>query len=111
MASGLLSGKMTKERVDNLPSDDWRNNNEEFKQPQLSKNLALAEILKKIGTSHNCTAGAVAIAWTLLKPAVTGAIVGLRKVDQVESVIRAGEIKLTNDDIETIEDFFNTHSG
>ena len=109
MAAGLLSGKMTRERVENLPADDWRNKNDDFKEPLLSKNLAFVEILKKIGTRHNCTAGAVAIAWTLQNPAVTGAIVGLRRVDQVESAIKAGVTKLTNEDLETIEEFFNTH--
>lgn len=111
MVSGLLSGKMTRERVENLPADDWRRKNAEFKEPQLSKNLDLSDVLKKIGNNHNCTAGAVAIAWTLLKPAVTAAIVGLRRVDQVESAIKAGEIKLTSTDLETIEYFFNSYNN
>lgn len=107
MAAGLLSGKMTRERVDNLPSDDWRNNNNEFKEPALSKNLSLVEILKEIGNEHSCTAGEVAIAWTLLNPAVTGAIVGMRRPDQVEGVIKSGEIELTKENVKTLEDFVN----
>lgn len=103
MAAGLLSGKMTRERVENLPSDDWRNNNDDFKEPQLSKNLARVEVLKEIGNEHSCTAGEVAIAWTLLNPAITGAIVGMRRPDQVEGVRRAAEIKLTNENIKTLE--------
>jgi aryl-alcohol dehydrogenase-like predicted oxidoreductase len=106
MAAGLLSGKMTRERVDNLPSDDWRNNNNDFKEPALSKNLSLVEILKEIGNEHSFTAGEVAIAWTLLNPAVTGAIVGMRRPDQVEGVIKSGEIELTNENVKTLEDFF-----
>ena len=105
MASGLLSGKMTRIRVENLPADDWRRKSKYFKEPRLSRNFALVEILKEIGIKHNCTAGAVAIAWTLSNPAISGAIVGLRKPAQVESVVKAVEIKLTSEDIRVIEDF------
>jgi aryl-alcohol dehydrogenase-like predicted oxidoreductase len=105
MASGLLSGKMTRERIANLDETDWRRRGGEFKEPRLSRNLALVEILKEIGAHHGATAGEVAIAWTLLNPAVTGAIVGLRRPDQVDGVIRAGELKLSAEDIQRIEDF------
>jgi len=105
MASGLLSGKMTRERVENLPADDWRRKNKYFKEPQLSRNLALVEILNKIGIPYKCTAGAVAIAWTLHNTAITAAIVGLRRPDQIESVIKAVEIELTREDIRVIEEY------
>lgn len=105
MASGLLSGKMTRERIANLDEDDWRRRGGEFQEPRLTRNLALVEILKEIGTRHGATAGEVAIAWTLLHPAVTGAIVGLRRPDQVDGIIHAGEIKLSAEEIQQIEDF------
>src|SRR5206468_7402048 len=72
MASGLLTGAMTRERVANLPGDDWRRNNPEFQEPKLSQNLALVERLRAIGARHGKLAGEVAIAWTLRNPAVTG---------------------------------------
>src|SRR5437773_11799862 len=78
MASGLLTGAMTRERLANLPADDWRRHNPEFQEPKLSKNLALVERLRAIGARHGKSAGEVAIAWTLRNPAVTGAIVGAR---------------------------------
>jgi aryl-alcohol dehydrogenase-like predicted oxidoreductase len=105
MASGLLSGKMTRQRIANLPQDDWRRRSDNFKEPRLSRHLALVEILKEIGNRHGATAGEVAIAWTLLNPAVTGAIVGLRRPDQVEGIIHAGEIKLSEADVQQIEKF------
>ena len=108
MASGLLSGNMTRERIKNLPADDWRRKSNHFREPQLSRNLNLAERLKKIGDRYDCTAGAVAIAWTLKNPAITAAIVGLRKIDQVGSVLKAVEIELTGEDIDIIEDFINS---
>ena len=107
MASGLLSGKMTRERIKNLPDDDWRKRNENYIEPRLTRNLKLVDILIEIGKRHGATAGEAAIAWTLLNPAVTSAIVGMRSPDQVDGVIHAGEINLTPQDIQEIEAFLS----
>jgi aryl-alcohol dehydrogenase-like predicted oxidoreductase len=106
MRSGLLTGKMTRERVDNLPSDDWRRNAEDFQEPRLSRNLRLVELLKEIGAEHGASPGEVAIAWTLRHPAVTAAIVGGRRPDQVDGIIGAAEFRLSEDEQEKIESFF-----
>jgi aryl-alcohol dehydrogenase-like predicted oxidoreductase len=103
MLSGLLTGAMTKERAENLPADDWRKSNPEFREPKLSKNLELVERLRVIANRYGRTPGEVAIAWTLRLPAVTGAIVGARNAKQAEGVMRAGELKLTPQDIAEIE--------
>ena len=103
MASGLLTGAMTRERIAKFPEDDWRKNSSEFREPKLSKNLELVERLKKVAARYNATPGAIAIAWTLRIPAVTGAIVGARNAKQAEEVMRAGEIKLSSQDIAEIE--------
>jgi aryl-alcohol dehydrogenase-like predicted oxidoreductase len=103
MASGLLTGMMTRERAANLPADDWRSRSSEFREPNLSKNLELVERLKKVAARYGRTPGEVAIAWTLRLPAVTGAIVGARNAKQAEGVMRAGELKLTQEDISEIE--------
>jgi aryl-alcohol dehydrogenase-like predicted oxidoreductase len=105
MRNGLLSGGMTKERVANFPEDDFRRNRPDFQEPKLTKNLELAELLRKIGSKHGRTPGEVAIAWTLLNPAVTAAIVGVRSAKQVEGVIGAGDLSLSAVDIQQIEDF------
>lgn len=105
MQSGLLTGAMTKERAANLPQDDWRRNNEQFKEPRLSRNLALVEVLKRIGQRYDRSPGEVAIAWTLRNPAVTGAIVGGRNAEQVEGVVGAAELSLNNADLHEIETF------
>jgi aryl-alcohol dehydrogenase-like predicted oxidoreductase len=106
MASGLLTGAMTRERAAQLPQDDWRKNHPDFTEPQLSRNLALVERLVEIGKAHNRSAGEVAIAWTLHNPAVTGAIVGARTARQAEGVMRAGELRLANEEVNEIETFF-----
>jgi aryl-alcohol dehydrogenase-like predicted oxidoreductase len=103
MASGLLTGGMTRERIEQMPDDDWRRNNAWFREPQLTRNLALAEKLRAIGARHERTPGEVAIAWTLHNPAVTGAIVGARRPEQIEGVIGAATFRLSDDAIAEIE--------
>jgi aryl-alcohol dehydrogenase-like predicted oxidoreductase len=103
MKSGLLTGTMTKERVAAFPADDFRRNALSFQEPHLSKNLALADLMRTIGERHGCSAGEVAIAWTLNNPAVTAAIVGMRSARQVEGVIGAMEFRLSSEEIAEIE--------
>ncbi len=103
MASGLLTGAMTRARAANLPASDWRSRDVEFHEPRLSKNLALVERLREVGQRHGRPPGQVAIAWTLRNPAVTGAIVGSRSAEQVEKNVGAAELHLTEEEIAKIE--------
>src|SRR6266481_6113113 len=103
MASGLLTGAMTRERAASLPDSDWRSRDVEFHEPKLSKNLALVERLREVGQRHGSPPGQVAIAWTLHNPAVTGAIVGSRSAEQVERNVGAAEFNLTDEEIAEIE--------
>ena len=105
MMSGLLTGTMTEERVANLPEDDWRKHDPEFQEPRLSRNLKLANLLTEIGFPHSMPAGNVAIAWVLRHPAVTGAIVGGRRPEQINEVIEAAEFRLTDSELAQIEKF------
>ena len=105
MLSGLLAGGMTRERAANLAPDDWRRNNKEFQEPRLSRNLALVDLLREIGAAHGRGPGEVAIAWTLRHPAVTAAIVGGRSAKQVDGVVGAGELRLSDDEANRIERF------
>jgi aryl-alcohol dehydrogenase-like predicted oxidoreductase len=103
MASGLLTGAMTRERAATLPASDWRSRDLEFQEPRLSKNLALVERLREVGARYGRPPGQVAIAWALRKPAVTGAIVGARNAKQVEGNVGAAELHLTDEEIAEIE--------
>jgi aryl-alcohol dehydrogenase-like predicted oxidoreductase len=103
MASGLLSGAMTRERIAAFPQDDWRKHNPNFQEPLLSRNLRLVEALRSVGKRHSATPGEVAIAWTLRNPAVTGAIVGVRSQQQVNGIAGAPEVRLSPDDVHEIE--------
>jgi aryl-alcohol dehydrogenase-like predicted oxidoreductase len=106
MRAGLLTGKMSKERALNLPPDDWRSRDSDFKEPKLSRNLELVELLREIGNRHGRTPAEVALAWTLNNPAVTGAIVGLRRADQVQGTIGALNFRLSPEEVSEIERFF-----
>ncbi len=110
MASGMLSGTMTRERIAGLPDDDWRKKHKRFKEPELTRNLKLADLLREIGAvrrsgGYGRTAGEIAIAWTLKHPAITAAIVGMRQPEQVDGVIHAADVELTAEDNRAIDDF------
>jgi aryl-alcohol dehydrogenase-like predicted oxidoreductase len=107
MASGLLTGAMTAERIAGLPDDDWRKHDARFTEPQLSRHLALVERLTAVARRHGTTPGAVAVAWTLRHPAVDGAIVGLRRPDQAAPIIAAAGLTLSDEDISHINGTVN----
>jgi aryl-alcohol dehydrogenase-like predicted oxidoreductase len=103
MASGLLTGAMTRERVAKLPDSDWRGRDPEFREPKLSQNLGLVERLREVGEKYHRPPGQVAVAWALRNPAVTAAIVGARNAQQVEKNVGAAELRLTDEDVVEIE--------
>jgi aryl-alcohol dehydrogenase-like predicted oxidoreductase len=107
--AGLLTGAMTKERVANLPEDDFRRNAKQFQEPLLTRNLALADVLGKIGARRGVSAGVVAIAWTLANPGITAAIVGGRSPQQVEGVWPAVTYRLTSEEMQEIQSFMDAN--
>jgi aryl-alcohol dehydrogenase-like predicted oxidoreductase/uncharacterized RmlC-like cupin family protein len=106
MASGLLTGAMTRERIAGLPADDWRKSHADFREPQLSRNLKLVRLLKAIGDHHRLSPGEVAVAWVLGEPAVTGAIVGARRPGQIRGLTGAADFRLGPREFAEIEAFF-----
>ena len=109
MHSGLLTGTMSKERVANLPSDDFRRNAKNYQEPLLSRNLAIADKLKQIGARHGVSAGVIAIAWTRSNPAITGAIVGGRSPEQVEGIWPAAKFRLPPEEYQEINAFLDAN--
>ena len=103
MGSGLLTGKMTRERILNLGKDDWRSDSVQFQEPALTKNLRIAEEMSRIARDKGCHTTEVAIAWALHNPSVSAAIVGMRSEKQLQGVIRGGEIGLTDEDMTRID--------
>jgi aryl-alcohol dehydrogenase-like predicted oxidoreductase len=105
MRAGLLTGKMTRQRAESLPADDWRSRDKDFQEPNLTRNLALVDLIAKLGERHEKSPGEVALAWTLHNPAVTAAIVGLRKADQVHGTVGALDFRLSEDEAAELEAF------
>jgi aryl-alcohol dehydrogenase-like predicted oxidoreductase len=103
MGSGLLTGAMTRRRIENLADDDWRKRDPRFQEPELSRHLALVERLEAIAARYDTTPGAVAIAWTLRNPAVDGAIVGLRRPDQVDGLLASATFELADEDVAELD--------
>ena len=110
MVSGLLSGKMTAERIAGMPADDWRKRSPNFNEPKLSRNLKIVELLREIGKAHNVEPGVVAIAWILRLPAITAAIVGARRPDQVDGILPAATFRLSPEEIDRIEAFLQANA-
>lgn len=105
MGAGLLTGAMTKERASSLPDNDWRSRSDNFREPRLSRHLALVDLLRQIGDQHGRTPGEVAVAWTLYNPAVTAAIVGARNAAQIDGIIGALDFRLSDEEYQSIEQF------
>jgi aryl-alcohol dehydrogenase-like predicted oxidoreductase len=108
MVSGLLTGAMTAERVAAFPQDDWRRRAPEFNEPRLSRNLRLVELLRAIGNDHGVSPGVVAVAWTLHHPAITAAIVGGRSAKQVEGLVPALHLRISDDEFARIKAFLES---
>jgi aryl-alcohol dehydrogenase-like predicted oxidoreductase len=102
MASGLLTGAFTAWRAARLDPGDWRRGHPDFTGPALTANLALAHALRPVGERHGVTPAAIAVAWTLSFPAVTGAIVGARSPEQVRGWLPAATLELKEDDLAEI---------
>jgi aryl-alcohol dehydrogenase-like predicted oxidoreductase len=103
LQSGLLTGAMTRERIASLPDDDWRKHRSpDFQEPRLTRNLALVDVFRRIGARHGAGPAAVAIAWVLRHPAVTGAIVGARRPDQLDALLAATEFRLSAEEVDEI---------
>jgi aryl-alcohol dehydrogenase-like predicted oxidoreductase len=109
MHSGLLTGAMTKERVANFPSNDFRRNAKNYQEPLLSRNLAVADFIGKIAAKRGVSAGVVAIAWTRHHSAITAAIVGGRNAKQVEGVIPAATFRLSDEEFSEIQSYLAQH--
>ena len=103
MKSGLLTGAMTRERIAAMPDDDFRKRTPQFQEPKLTKNLELVERMREMGNRYGRTPGEVAIAWTLRRPEVTAAIVGMRSAKQVDGVIGALDFRLSPAEVSELE--------
>jgi aryl-alcohol dehydrogenase-like predicted oxidoreductase len=102
MQTGILTDAFSMDRLSHMAPDDWRQNSPDFREPKLSANIALRDALRPIAQRHGTTVSAIAVAWTLATPGVTGAIVGARSAEQVDGWIDAARVRLTEQDLAEI---------
>lgn len=102
MQAGLLTGRFTVERAESLPDNDWRRSSENFNGAKLKANLALAEALRPVAERHGVSQAAIAVAWVLAWPGLTGAIVGARRAEQIDGWIDAARLDLDAEDMKEI---------
>jgi len=102
LESGLLSGGFSPERVVALAEDDWRRSAKPFQGDRLASTLRLVEAVRPVADRHGVSVAAVAIAWTLAWPGVTGAIVGARRPAQIDDWLPAAGLDLSAEDLDEI---------
>jgi aryl-alcohol dehydrogenase-like predicted oxidoreductase len=102
MQAGLLTDSFTSERATAFAPDDWRRLSPQFQPPRLARSLALRDELRPIAAKHGVSVAAVAVAWTLAWPDVTGAIVGARNPKQVDGWLKAASLTLDDADLSAI---------
>jgi aryl-alcohol dehydrogenase-like predicted oxidoreductase len=108
MGSGLLTGRFSRERAAGLDEGDWRRGSEQFNEPALTRNLELQDALRPVAERHDATPAAVAVAWTLHWPGVSGAIVGARSPEQVDGWIGAADLTLDDEDLRALREAVGT---
>jgi aryl-alcohol dehydrogenase-like predicted oxidoreductase len=102
MQCGLLTDRFDAARLAALAPDDWRRRAPAFQTPALERNLALRDALRPIAARHGTTVAAVAVAWVLAWPGVSGAIVGARAPGQIDGWITGASLELTPGDLDEI---------
>lgn len=104
MHSGLLTGKYTQPSIAELENGDWRKKDEDFNEPRLSQNLELVRRLGGVATQLGTTLPVLVVAWTIATDGVTASIVGARRAEQVDGWLPAGDLRLGDDALASIED-------
>ncbi len=100
---GLLTGAVTRERVEHFALNDHRRGDRQFQEPLLTKNLSMLESLKPVADNAGLSLLQLAVAWILRRPEVTSAIAGCRKPSHVEGILSAGDVALGEDVAAEIE--------
>jgi len=109
LQQGLLTGKMTPDRQ--LHENDYRRRQKWFTPKNRQRVLEALEKIRPIAEAHGATFAQVALAWTVAQPGVTAAIAGARRPGQAVENARAGDIRLSRDEIAQIRSVFEELGG
>lgn len=107
MARGFFAGDRTRGgggETSRAKSDPFAKNLY-FREEDFVVAARAAEIAKERGV----TASQVALAWVVNKPHVTAPIIGATKMDHLEQAIAALEIKLSDDEVQRLEEPYKPH--
>jgi len=100
LASGLLAGHYTPDHQ--FGPEDFRATYPEFVGERLRQHLTTVERLRPIAARHERTLAQLAVAWVLANPAVTSAIVGIRRPDHITGIVPAAAWRLDEDTLAAI---------
>jgi methylglyoxal reductase len=101
LALGLLTGTIGPARVFN--GDDLRRNNPRFSVENRRLVSSFASSLAPIAKRHGVAVGEVVIAWTLAQSGITFSLCGARDATQARQNARAGELRLSGDELTAID--------
>jgi aryl-alcohol dehydrogenase-like predicted oxidoreductase len=111
MQAGLLTGKFSVSRLNELAEDDWRRKNRYFAEPIFSAVLELVDKLGVIAEAAGRTTAELAVAWVINQRAVTGAIVGARRAGQITQTGLAGDWELSEEEINQIDEYLSEYES
>ncbi|MGI9401919.1 MAG: aldo/keto reductase, partial [Rhizobiaceae bacterium] len=100
LALGLLGGKIGPDRK--FEGDDLRKDNPRFSVGNRNKVAKFMEELAPVAEEQNATLAQIVIAWTLQQPGITFALCGARDELQARENAKAGRLRLTSSQIDTI---------
>jgi aryl-alcohol dehydrogenase-like predicted oxidoreductase len=101
LAGGLLSGKFTRE---NQKPEDSRRSTFDFPIVDKERAWRVLDVIRPIAQAHNVSPATVSLAWILSKPFVTSVIIGAKRLDQLNENIAAGELQLTADELQQLDE-------
>ncbi|MFT3968383.1 MAG: aldo/keto reductase [Sphingobium sp.] len=110
LAGGVLSGKYKRSDLDGSASADVGANSLSRKSINLAtgrlsdKNLDIVDAIQDVAAEIGRPVAQVALAWTLLNPAVTSPILGARTLAQFEDNLAALEIDFSEDQIRRLDE-------
>ena len=102
LAGGFLSGKYTRE---NPKGDGGRLNAFDMLPYDKEKGYQVVDRLRAIAAAHGATPAQVALAWVLSKPFVSSILLGANKLAQLNDNLGAAAVKLTNEDLASLDEF------
>ncbi|MCK9564334.1 MAG: aldo/keto reductase, partial [Bacteroidales bacterium] len=102
LCAGLLGGNYTAD----MTFTDFRAEDPLFTGGAYRDNLARVDALRPLAAAHAVPVAHIALAWCLSRPAIDMLIPGAKTRQQLESNLQAGQVRLTDAELDTIDRIF-----